>query len=113
MKTLLPSLALLLAGAFAAALAVAAEGLPDGIVARVYGEDISAQQVEQRLVERFETGKRGQEVLDQMIEDRCISREAAKRGVTVSEDEARAYMKKVNDKVVRDSGGSPWPGPPR
>lgn len=98
----------ILALALATALPVrahAADELPPGVVARVYGNDITETQVHARLARRFEGTERGADALEQMIEDACVAREAAAREVSVSEKEAREYLQKVDEKVRFDSGG--------
>ena len=94
-----------LAGGVGADVAVAQEKLPSGIVARVYGQDISGQALADRLARSYEGTERGRGVLTVMVEDLCVALEAARRKVTVSDSEIRAYMMRWDERVKKQSGG--------
>lgn len=85
--------------------AAAPPTLPAGIVARVYGEDITEAQLLDRLGRRFEGQEKGREILDQIVDDQIVADEAARRGISVTDDEARAFADRQMGEVVRMRGG--------
>ncbi len=84
----------------------AADDLPEGVVARVYERDITESDLLLRLAKRYENSKWGQEVLETLVEDICVAREAAERGITVSEAAARTEMEAAEERIRRESGGN-------
>jgi hypothetical protein len=95
---------LLLAAAFAAR--AADEALPPGVLARVYGREIKEADLADRLVKRWAATDRGKRLLDQHVDDTCVEIEAKKRGVTVSEEEVAAYVKRVDETVRKQTGNA-------
>lgn len=85
--------------------AAAEEDLPPGVVARVYGEDVTEAQLLDRLARRHESTERGREVLDQIVDDTIVGIEAKRRGVTVTDDEVERYFARLEEVVKRQSGG--------
>src|SRR5262245_1693912 len=78
--------------------------LPPGVIARVYGKDIHERELEGRLVKRWKDTDRGRQVLDQLVDDLCVEREAKKRNVVVTQDEVAAFVKRVDEKIRRETG---------
>jgi hypothetical protein len=79
--------------------------LPPGVVARVYGEDVTEAQVLDRLARRHESTEKGRQILEQIVDDQVVADEARRRGVTVSDDEVSAYVAKMVEVVRVQSGG--------
>lgn len=100
-------LALSLAVLAAAGPAALAEdpALPPGVVARVCGEDVTEAQLLDRLARRYESTDRGRQILDQIVEDEVVALEARRRGISVTEPEARAWAEEKMAEVVKMRGG--------
>ena len=79
--------------------------LPEGVVARVHGEDITEAQLLDRIARAYAHGERGREALAELVDDICVAREAARRGVTVTDAEVQAYIEKWDATVRKQSGG--------
>lgn len=84
-----------------------AEGakLPPGVVARVHGRDVTTADLAERIVRRWAPTERGRHVLDQLVDDLCVEREAARRGVVVTDEEVARYVKGVDETIRRQTGG--------
>ncbi|MCG3135151.1 MAG: Chaperone SurA [Planctomycetes bacterium] len=80
--------------------------LPPGVTARVFGEDITEAQLMDRLARRYETGEKGREILDQIIDDTAVAEEARARNVAVTEPEIDAYVAKVAATIRQMRGGT-------
>lgn len=108
-RSFLVSAAVLVGAALAARAqdppAAAPPVLPPGVVARVYGEDVTEAQLFDRLARRYETQDKGKEILEQIVDDEIVAIEAQKRGVTVTDAEAKAYADRAMEYVVRMRGG--------
>jgi hypothetical protein len=80
--------------------------LPPGVVARVHGRDVTEADLRERLAKRWATTERGKQLLDQLIDDLCVEAEAATRSVTVTDDEVAAYVKRIDETIRRQTGGT-------
>jgi len=97
---------LALAALCALAAPAPAEQLPEGVLARVHGRQITEDAVYDRLATKHERGANGKQVLALLVEDVLVRQEAARRGVTVSDAETETYLAKVDRKIQYDSGGT-------
>ena len=79
--------------------------LPPGVVARVFGTDVTESQLFDRLARRYETSEKGRQILEQIVDDELVAVEARRRGVTVTDEEARAYADRMAEVVRVQSGG--------
>lgn len=86
--------------------ASAEDALPKGVVARVHGKDVTEQDLRERLAKRWAATERGKQLLDQLIDDLCVDAEAGRRGVTVTDDEVAAYVKKIDTTIRAQTGGT-------
>ena len=80
--------------------------LPAGVVARVWGRDIREADVLERIVQRWGGTERGKAVLDQLVDDTCVALEAARKGVTVTDEEVAAHIRSVEEEIKRQYGGA-------
>lgn len=80
--------------------------LPPGVVARVHGREIKETDLLDRLVRRWGGTERGKQTLDLLVDDTCVANEAAKRGVTVTDEEVAEYVKKVDETIRKQTGNS-------
>lgn len=80
--------------------------LPPGVVARVYGKDILESDLYERLLKRWGQTDRGKEVLEQLVDDTCVEMEAKKRGILVTDEEVAAYVRRVDETIRKQTGGS-------
>lgn len=99
------SIALAAASLFAPPALAEDPQLPPGVVARVYGEDVTEAQLFDRLARRHETTDKGKQILEQIVDDQVVALESRRRGVSVTDDEARAYADKMAEVVKQQSGG--------
>lgn len=79
--------------------------LPAGVVARVGSEDITEDQLLDRLAQRHESTQKGKEILGQIVEDAIVAAEAARKGVSVTDDETRRYAERVVETVRKQGWG--------
>lgn len=86
--------------------AAAEDALPPGVIARVYGRDISETDLADRLVKRWATTDRGKHLLEQLVDDTCVEIEARRRGVTVTDEDVAAYVKGVDETVRKQTGNA-------
>ena len=82
------------------------EPLPAGVVARVYGKDVTETDLRERLAKRWAGTEKGKALLDQLVDDLCVEAEAKKRNVTVTDQEVAAYVKHVDETIRRQTGGT-------
>lgn len=93
-------------GTLSAAAAAEEPALPPGVVARVHGREIRESDLLDRLVKRWGGTERGRQTLDLLVDDTCVANEAARRGVSVSDEEVAAYVKKVDETIRKQTGNS-------
>jgi hypothetical protein len=86
--------------------ALAEDALPPGVAARVHGRDVREADVLARLAKRWGSTEKGKAVLEQLVDDTCVAAEAKKRGVAATDEEVRAYIRKVDDTIRKQTGGS-------
>lgn len=80
--------------------------LPPGVVARVGDRDIRESEYLDRLARLEEDSERGNDILDQLVEDRLVHAEAERVGESVTDAEARAYMAQVDRTIREQTGGA-------
>lgn len=95
---------LILGWAAAAACAQGTE-LPDHAAARVGDEIITMDEFRSALLRRFGAGQEGERTLGNLVTDLLVESEARKRGVTVTDAELKAYIRGVEEKLAKLSGG--------
>ena len=83
----------------------APSALPPGVVARVHGRDVTEAALLERLARTYEHGEQGRKALDEIVDDLCVHREAARRGVAVSQAEIDSYMQRWDERIKQQSGG--------
>ncbi len=82
-----------------------ARTLPDGVVARVYDEDVTEDALLDRIARTYARSERGTEALNELVDDICVAREAERRGASVSQTEIDGYMRRWDETIRRQSGG--------
>jgi len=97
---------LALALASLATVSLADDALPDGVVARVYGKDVTENDLLDRLAKRWGATEHGKQTLQKIVDDACVAIEAEKRGVVVTDEDVAAYVKKVDESIRRQTGGA-------
>jgi len=85
--------------------APATGALPEGVIARVHGEDVSEAMLLDRIARTYEHGKRGRAALAELVDDICVAREAARRKVTVTDTEVEQYIAKWDATIRKQSAG--------
>lgn len=79
--------------------------LPEGVVARVHGHDITEGELLDRLARTYQRSERGTEALNELVDDICVAREAKTRGATVSEEELQDHLRRWDETIRSQSGG--------
>jgi hypothetical protein len=101
----LAACALLAGAALPAAAQASGAELPEGVVARVHGKDIRESELLDRIARTYGRSERGRESLHELVDDICVEREATRRGVTISDEEVEAYLKRWDQTIRQQSGG--------
>ena len=96
--------ALLLGLAVPAAFAQA-DKLPDNAAARVGDEIITMDEFRTALLLRYGTSQEGEQTLGNLVTDILVETEARKRGITVTDAELKTYIRGVEAKLAKYSGG--------
>ncbi len=81
------------------------DNLPPGVVARVHGRNVTATQLLERLAQTYEGTERGRKVLEQLVDDLCVSNEASRRSISVSQTEIDEYLTRWDERIKTESRG--------
>ena len=79
--------------------------LPEGVVARVYGVDITETELLDRIARTYARSERGTESLNELVDDICVAREAKRRDVSVPQEELDRYLERWDETIRQQSGG--------
>jgi hypothetical protein len=72
----------------------------------VRGEVVTMDDFRNALVDRFGAAQDGRQILENHVTDLAVEAERVKRGVTVTDAEIDAYTKKVEQQLLKASGGA-------
>lgn len=80
--------------------------LPKGVVARVYDRDVPEDEFLARLADRYASTEHGTKVLGSLVDDICVLAEADKRGVSITDAEAKEWVEKTEERIRKESAGT-------